>query len=120
VIHNVAWTNSWLSIAGAGCGLIGAGAGGEQEQKVNAVEVSRCVEDKKAWFERPGSQRDQVWVAWWQEQQDDVMIGSLVESQSQDRGGTTWGPSHEWRLVGGHIKSVRFPVVHHKTTRFLG
>jgi hypothetical protein len=24
------WTDSWLSIAGAGCGLIGVGAGEEQ------------------------------------------------------------------------------------------
>jgi hypothetical protein len=29
-IDNVVWTNSWLSIAGAGCGLTGVGAGEEQ------------------------------------------------------------------------------------------
>jgi hypothetical protein len=27
VIENVMWTDSWLSIAGAGCGLICVGAG---------------------------------------------------------------------------------------------
>jgi hypothetical protein len=27
VIDNVVWTDSWLSIAGAGCGLTGVGAG---------------------------------------------------------------------------------------------
>ena len=27
MIDNVVWTDSWLSIAGAGCGLTGAGAG---------------------------------------------------------------------------------------------
>jgi hypothetical protein len=27
VIDNVAWTDSWLGIAGAGCGLTGVGAG---------------------------------------------------------------------------------------------
>jgi hypothetical protein len=31
------WTNSWLSIAGAGCGLTGVGAGEEQARKVLPV-----------------------------------------------------------------------------------
>jgi hypothetical protein len=40
------WTDSWLIIAGAGCGLIGVGAGEEQARKVVTGEASRCVEDK--------------------------------------------------------------------------
>jgi hypothetical protein len=39
------WTDSWLSIAGAGCSLIGVGAGEERAQKVVAGGASRC-EDK--------------------------------------------------------------------------
>jgi hypothetical protein len=31
------WTDSWLSIVGAGCGLTGVGAGEEQARKVVAV-----------------------------------------------------------------------------------
>jgi hypothetical protein len=46
VIDNIVWTNSWLSIAGAGCGLTGVGAGEEQARKVVADEASRCEEDK--------------------------------------------------------------------------
>jgi hypothetical protein len=46
VIYNIVWIGSWLSIAGVGCGLIGAGAGEEQAQKVDAGEASRCGEDK--------------------------------------------------------------------------
>jgi hypothetical protein len=46
VIDNVVWTVSWLSIAGAGSGLTGAGAGEEQLRKVVAGEASRCGEDK--------------------------------------------------------------------------
>jgi hypothetical protein len=46
VIDNIVWTNSWLSIAGAGCGLIGVGAGEEQARMVVAGEASRCAEDK--------------------------------------------------------------------------
>jgi hypothetical protein len=34
VIDNVVQTDSWLSIAGAGCGLIGVGAGEEQTQSL--------------------------------------------------------------------------------------
>jgi hypothetical protein len=46
VIDNVVWTDSWLCIVGAGCGLTGVAAGEEQAQKVVAGEASRCVEDK--------------------------------------------------------------------------
>jgi hypothetical protein len=46
VIDNVVWTDSWLSIAGAGCGLTSIGAGEEQVRKVVAGEASRCGEDK--------------------------------------------------------------------------
>jgi hypothetical protein len=46
VIDNVVWTDSWLSIAGAGCGLTGVGAGEKQARKVVAGEASRCGEDK--------------------------------------------------------------------------
>jgi hypothetical protein len=46
VIDNVVWTDSWLSIAGAGCGLTRGGAGEEQARKVVAGEASRCGEDK--------------------------------------------------------------------------
>jgi hypothetical protein len=42
----VVWTDSWLSIAGAGCGLTSVGAGEEQAQKVIASEAYRCGEDK--------------------------------------------------------------------------
>jgi hypothetical protein len=45
VIDNVVWTDSWLSIAGAGCSLTGV-ADEEQAGKVIAGEASRCEEDK--------------------------------------------------------------------------
>jgi hypothetical protein len=34
VIDNVVWTDSWLSIAGAGCGLTRVGAGEEQVRRL--------------------------------------------------------------------------------------
>jgi hypothetical protein len=39
-------TDSWLSIAGAGCGSTGVGACEEQARKVVAGEASKCEEDK--------------------------------------------------------------------------
>jgi hypothetical protein len=40
------WTDSWLSMTGAGCSLTDVGAGEEQVRKVIASEASRCGEDK--------------------------------------------------------------------------
>jgi hypothetical protein len=57
VIDNVVWTDSWLSIAGAGCDLTSVGAGEEQARNVVTCEASRCGEDKYSWFEGPGGQR---------------------------------------------------------------
>jgi hypothetical protein len=102
------WTDSWLSIAGAGCGLTGVGAGEEQVRKVVVGEAPRCGEDKQASFEGPGGQRSQVRTAWWHEQQDEVMDGFLVEPQNQGRAGTTWEPSHEWRLAEATSSSWGF------------
>jgi hypothetical protein len=45
VIDNVVWTNSWLSIVGAGCGLTSVRVGEEQVRKVIAGEASRCGEN---------------------------------------------------------------------------
>jgi hypothetical protein len=94
------WTDSWLSIASAGCGLTGVGAGQEQARKVIAGEASRCREDKYA-FEGPGGLRSQVRAAWWKEWQDEVVDGFLVEPQNQGRARTTWGRvmSDEWRRL---------------------
>jgi hypothetical protein len=46
VIDNVVWTDSWLSIGDAGCGLNSVGASEEQARKVIADQASRCGEDK--------------------------------------------------------------------------
>jgi hypothetical protein len=46
--------------------------------------------------------------ALWQEQQDEVKDGFLVEPQNQDRAGTTWEPSHVWRLVEATLSSQGF------------
>jgi hypothetical protein len=42
----VVWTNSWLSIVGAGCGLICVGAGEERARKVLSSVASEEWRDK--------------------------------------------------------------------------
>jgi hypothetical protein len=102
------WTDSWISITSAGCGLTGVGAGEEQARKVVAGEAFRCGEDKYASFEGPGGQRGQVRAAWWHERQDEVMDSFLVEPENQGRAGTTWELSHEWRLAEATLSSRGF------------
>jgi hypothetical protein len=46
VIDNVVWTDSWSSIAGAGCGLICVGACEERARKVYALQGLRVVESQ--------------------------------------------------------------------------
>jgi hypothetical protein len=46
VIDNVVWTDSWLSVTGAGCSLTGVSTCEEHAQKVIACEASMCGEDK--------------------------------------------------------------------------
>jgi hypothetical protein len=52
------WTDSWPSIAGAGCGLICVGANEEWVQKVNALRGLRGVE------RQVGPTRGTRWLAW--------------------------------------------------------
>jgi hypothetical protein len=44
VINNVVWTDSWPSIAGAGCSLICVGTGDEWVRKVLALRGLRGVD----------------------------------------------------------------------------
>jgi hypothetical protein len=56
-----------------------------------------------------------VRATWWQEQQDEVMDGFLVEPQNQGRAETTWEPSHEWRLAEATPSSGGFKWFTRKT-----
>jgi hypothetical protein len=112
------WTNSWQRITGACSGLIGVGAGKEQARRVQACGPPSVEQTSRLGSRDPVA--DEVkWAAWWQEQQDEVMDGFLVEPQNQGRAGRTWEPSHEWRLAGGYTEFTGFAVVHHKITGLL-
>jgi hypothetical protein len=75
----------------------------------------RSVETSRLGLVDPVAKWDQVLAAWWQEKQDEVVYGFLVEPQNQSRARTTWQPSHEWDWRGGCTKSAGFVAVHHKT-----
>jgi hypothetical protein len=47
VAHNMVWTDSWPSIASAGCDLICVGTGEEQTRKVYA-----CCVASKVWRDK--------------------------------------------------------------------
>jgi hypothetical protein len=97
VIDNVVWTDSWPSIAGAGCGLICVGAGEEWARKVYALRGLRGVE------RQVGLTRGDKQAAWWQEKQDEVMDMSRCRVAAHDRS------LHEG-----------FAAVHQKTVGLLG
>jgi hypothetical protein len=94
------WIDSWLSIAGAGCGLTRVGAGEEQARKVVASEAPG-VEKTSRLRSRDPLAAGQVRTAWWHEQQHEVVDGFLVEPQNQGRAGTTWSQvmSGDWRRL---------------------
>jgi hypothetical protein len=103
VIDNVVWTDAWLSIAGAGCGLICLGAGEEWARKVYALRGLRGVERQVGRLEGPGGHRGQLRTAWWQGKQDEVVDRSRCRVAAHDRS-----------LHAG------FAAVHQKTIGLLG
>jgi hypothetical protein len=58
MIDNVVCTDSWLSIAGAGCGLTGVGAGEEQARKVVAGEASSVEKTSRLGSRDPVARED--------------------------------------------------------------
>jgi hypothetical protein len=67
-----------------------------------------------------GGQRSQVRAAWWQEQQDEAMDSFLVKPENKGQAGTTWEPSHDWRLAEATPSSRGFQWFTRKTLGSLG
>jgi hypothetical protein len=78
VIDNVVWTDSRLSIAGAGCGLTRVGAGEEQARKVLALRGLRGVER-------------QVGSARWSKWPNRVKCGPHDGKKSKTKSSTRYG-----------------------------
>jgi hypothetical protein len=108
VIDNVVWTDSWSSIAGAGCGLICVGAGGEWARKVYALRGLRGVERKV------GLTRGTRWPA-------GSSAGRMVARKARrSRGlervqGSGSRPESARGVCGGSLENRRVTWLSHKT-----
>jgi hypothetical protein len=100
VINNVVWTNSWLSIAGAGCDLICVGASEEWARKVYALQGLRGVKMQV------GLTRGTRWPA-------GSSVGRMVarKASRSRRSEPVQGSSSQPKSTRG------FEAVHHKTYR---
>jgi hypothetical protein len=85
VIDNVVWTDSWPSIAGAGCGLICVGVGQERARKVYALRGLSGVERQVGLTRGTRWPRGQVRAAWWQEKQDEIVDRSRCRVAAHNR-----------------------------------
>jgi hypothetical protein len=83
VIDNVVWNDSWLSIAGEGCGLIGVGVGEEQVQKVYASGPPGVEKTSRLDLRDPVASEIKC-VPQYGKNSKTVVYSSLVEPQSQD------------------------------------
>jgi hypothetical protein len=87
------WTDSWLSIAVAGCGFTCVGAGEEQARKVAAGEASRCGE--RLGSRDPMASGVKCGPHGGKNNKMKSVDGFLVEPQNQGRARTSWEPNHE-------------------------
>jgi hypothetical protein len=108
VIDNVVWTDSWLSIVGAGCGLICVGVGEEWARKVYALRGLRVVE------RQVGLTRETRWPA-------GSSAGHMVARKArQSRGlepvqGSGSRPESARGVCGGSPENRRVTWLSHKT-----
>jgi hypothetical protein len=104
----VVWTDSWPSIAGAGCGLICVGAGEEWARKVYALQGLRGVE------RQVGLTRGTRWPAW-------LGAGRMVarkarrSRRSEPVQGSGSQPESARGVCGGSPQNYRVTWLSHKT-----
>jgi hypothetical protein len=102
------WTDSWLSIADAGCGLISIGAGEEWARKVYALRGLRGVE------RQVGLTRGTRWPA-------GSSAGRMVarkarrSHRSEPVQGSSSQPEFVHRVCGGSPENRRVTWLSHKT-----
>jgi hypothetical protein len=90
VIDNVLWTDSWLSIACAGCGLIRVG------ERLLPVSPPGVEKTSRLRSRDPVASGIKCGPHGGKNNKMKSVDGFLVEPQNQGRAGTSWEPSHEW------------------------
>jgi hypothetical protein len=104
----VVWTDSWPSIAGAGCGLICVGAGEEQARKVYASRGLKGVE------RQVGSARETQWLAG--SSADRMVARKARRSRGQEPvQGSGSRPESACGVCSGSPQNHRVTWLNHKT-----
>jgi hypothetical protein len=96
VIDNVVWTDSWLSIAGAGCGLIVLVQVKNKRERSLLVRPPGVEKTSRLRSRDPVSSGVECGPHGGKNSKMKSVDGFLVEPQNQGRAGTSWEPSHEW------------------------
>jgi hypothetical protein len=89
VIDNVVWTDSWLSIAAASCGLTCVGAGEEQARKVVAGRPPSVEKTSRLRSRDPVASGVECGPHGGNNSKMKSVGGFLVETQNQGRAGTS-------------------------------
>jgi hypothetical protein len=84
------WTDSWLSIAGAGCGLTCVGAGEEQARKVVAGRPPSVEKTSRLCSRDPVASGVECGPHGGKNSKMKSVDGFLVEPQNQGRARTSW------------------------------
>jgi hypothetical protein len=104
----VVWTDSWPSIADAGCGLICVGAGEERARKVYALQGLRGVE------RRVGSARGTLWPA--RSSAGRMVARKARRSRGQEpEQGSSSRPESACGVCGGSPQNRQVTWLSHKT-----
>jgi hypothetical protein len=99
MIDNVVWTDSWLSIASAGCGLIGIGAGEEQGQKVYAGGPPGVEQTSRLGSRDPVASGVKCGPQGGKNDTTKLCTISWLSLKTKVEPRRPWRPSHEWRLA---------------------
>jgi hypothetical protein len=93
------WTDSWLSIAGAGCGLTGVGAGEEQRERSSPVRPPGVEKTSRLRSRDPVASGVKCGPHGGMNNNMKSWTVSWLSHKTKGRAGTSWEPSHEWRLA---------------------
>jgi hypothetical protein len=96
VIDNVVWTDSWLSNAGAGCGLTRVGAVKNKRERSLPVRHPGVEKTSRLRSRDPMASGVKCGPHGGKNNNMKSVHGCLVEPQNQGRAGTSWEPSHVW------------------------
>jgi hypothetical protein len=100
--------------------LISVGAGEEQVGKVYASGPPDVEQTSRLGSRDPVASGIKCGPHGGKNSKTKLCTISWLSFKTKFEPGQPWGPSHEWRLAGGHTKFAKFAAIHHKTIGLLG